>query len=277
MTAIARMPSLMQLRRIEGCEDPEPDLSPLYTAGLQPLLPQLHSFEFLYVRDIYRLSEQATAVLIDVSIAFLTAYSAQLQVLELLVYTSDSAGGLISCVLQCSQLRKLTLDDSFCRLRRDVSPADLVVDRLDEAVSSLPPLRLLTKVCAYHFGERALTQSSLNALRWRQSPSSIVNVLGRHHLSCWSEVERYRSSSYDVAVAEKRHGGGLHQPAHGAVVIESAASCKAGIDGLHSSAAAVKEEERPLQTRQSEEGETLSTPRKRDRPLTDVQLSSVNQ
>ena len=143
MTAIARMPSLMELLHPNrDADDPWWDLSPLFTSDLQPLLLQLHTVEFPDA-DLQRLSGEALAVFLCSSAAFLTAYSSQLQVLTLVLYSSAIAGRFMESVLQCSQLRCLSLAYTMARMDQVLPERFEDVEQLDQDVLRLPPLRLL--------------------------------------------------------------------------------------------------------------------------------------
>ena len=149
MRAIARIPSLTELLLNNGMwpdGDAEPDLSLLFTSDLQPLLPQLHTLHLPQIG--YRRSQQALAAIATSSAAFLTAYSAQLQVLALMVYSPDSTGRLMESVLQCSQLRSLTIGYGVAKpwLPLPLPEHYVHVEQLDQAVAALPPLRLLTEL-----------------------------------------------------------------------------------------------------------------------------------
>ena len=114
--SLARIPSLRELlSRGTFRTLVRPNLSPLFTSLLQPLLPHLHTSHFDCFEPFW-LSEQAMAVLVHSSAAFLTAYSAQLQVLTLDVSSTAITGRLLESVLQCSQQRSLNI---CCIVRRD--------------------------------------------------------------------------------------------------------------------------------------------------------------
>ena len=165
MRAIARIPSLTELLPYPWAsryEDAVPDLSLLFTSDLQPLLPRLHTLRLPYMSH-FNLSNETMAALATSSAAFLTAYSAQLQVLALRVYSVDSATMLMESVLRCAQLRSLTICYGVTEVLRvyDLFSRHYVdVEQLDQAVAALPPLRLLTELrleCIY-ISVQALTQ-----------------------------------------------------------------------------------------------------------------------
>ena len=93
--------------------------------------------------DLRRLSAGAAAALVDSTACFITAYSRQLQTLSLRVYAHDCAGRLLACVLQCSQLQRLTVSGGDQRGYRELAEADEYVEQLAPSVASLPPLRWL--------------------------------------------------------------------------------------------------------------------------------------
>ena len=94
------------------------------------------------------------AVLVHSSAAFLTAYSAQLQVLTLSVYSVGATGRLMASVLQCSQLRSLTVCSSLYQLQGNIPEHYVDVAQLDEAVTQLTALRLE----GLYFTVQAVTQ-----------------------------------------------------------------------------------------------------------------------
>lgn len=158
LQTVARIPSLTDLVASMGLSA-APDLSPLFTACLQPRLPSLRKFEFPLTSFPDVLSVEATAVLVDSSIAFLTAYASQLQELDLFIYARGSATTALERVLHCSQLRHLVVHCEGREHRR--SEADRVdVQLLDPAVASLQPLRLLTylRLNELAFSVQAMTQ-----------------------------------------------------------------------------------------------------------------------
>ena len=139
---LARLPSLVAVRSgTSRCcfVREEADLSPLFTADLQPTLPQLRTFHFPRMRVL--LTRPDAAVLAHSSVAFLTAYSSQLRELELQVYARESTGRLLEAVLHCSQLTILSIAcDTTDRVNREADCLD--VRQLDPAVASLSPLPL---------------------------------------------------------------------------------------------------------------------------------------
>ena len=90
---------------------------------------------------------------------FLTAYSAQLQVLTLMVYSPDSTARLMESALQCSQLRSLTIGYGVFRLRTQLPEHYVDVEQLDQAVAALPPLRLLRAAADVALVQRARDHS----------------------------------------------------------------------------------------------------------------------
>ena len=149
----------LQLRSETDLEDAKPNLSPLFTSQLQPLLPQLRIFH-TPLMQLPRLSKQATAVLLDSTAAFLIAYATQLQVLTI-GCAAASAGSVVERVRQCSQPT-----DLFNVVRWDIRGHAIIpehhvdAEQLDEAVASLPSLPLLTelRVQGLYWSVRAMTQ-----------------------------------------------------------------------------------------------------------------------
>ena len=160
MEVLARIPSLRELLDGSSSDTSEaPDLSPQFSSQLQPLLPHLHTFDVPFI-ETSRVSEQAVAVLVDSSAAFLTAYSAQLQVLKLLIYSTISTGRLLESVLQCARLRSFIVGCNDHRVTADIPEHHVDAQHLDEAVAELPPLQQLTelRVAQLYFSVRAMTQ-----------------------------------------------------------------------------------------------------------------------
>ena len=144
---IARIPSLTELLRPYQCRVLTTwDLSPLFTADLQPLLPHLHTLEFAYGYPTHHLLDKMMAVLTSSSIAFLSAYSAQLRELKLVVYTSASACRLMEAVPECSQLQRLQVFGCILRYDQLLPEGSVDVEQLDEAVARLPPLSRLQQL-----------------------------------------------------------------------------------------------------------------------------------
>jgi hypothetical protein len=192
MRVLSRIPSLEELldcgdRPIE--EGGTPDLSPLFTSELRPLLPRLHTFHFPSWFEAHLLPEHSIPRFVDSSASFLTAYSAQLQELHLVSPTLRSTSGLLECALLCSNLTVLHVcsreqsatgkrDRQFHRTH--LSPgvwAD--VEELHPSVAALPPLlqlRELSFFCLY-FTPLALSQFLTNCPAIRICP---VHGVPRH-------------------------------------------------------------------------------------------------
>ena len=127
---------------------------PLFTPDLRPRLPLLRDFESPHV-NLHGQSEESVAVVVDSSVAFLTAYSEQLHDVELEVCMAASAGRAVEVALQCLGLRRLSIGCcGFGEQKEDE------VKQFDSAVASLPPLLLLAamSLSRLSFSERALSQ-----------------------------------------------------------------------------------------------------------------------
>ena len=148
-----------------------PDLSVLVTSDLQPRLPRLRHFEFPTV-NVSQLSEQTIQTLVESSVTFLTAYSAQLYSLEVVIYRRSTCTELLELVLTCQQLHQLDVRAQGPSRRRDMTGAAVYADDLDvglevdvvqlsPALAALPPLKDLMYV---YFGDLTLTMEAMAQL-----------------------------------------------------------------------------------------------------------------